>query len=148
MQLISWRLRSYLTLRELHLKLPALPPSEYSANRARGADWGRQYRVSRGKRGAIEELVALVKTRQWNGPAMDHARIEVHFQLPDRRRRDGLGLLERLKPWVDGLVEAGVIKDDALVNIGFPQATWEYVKGEPAATWILIIEEDETCKSG
>ena len=130
-------------MRTLHLELPCLPPAEYSANRSRGAPWQRQYRVSRGKRGAVDEIVALIREQGWQGPAMKKAEVSVTFYLPDRRRRDPLGLWERMKPWIDGLVEGEtpVLKDDDLRTIGFPSATWEYRKGRPG-TLIEIIEKD------
>lgn len=125
--------------RVLRLDLPCLPPAEYGANRSRGAAWERQYRVAHGKRGAGDQIVALVLEQGWQGPPMGRAEVRLTFYLPDRRRRDGLGLLERLKPWVDGLVEAQVIKDDDLGTIGFPVPHWEYRPRSPG-TVIEVVE--------
>jgi len=57
---------------------------------------------------------------------MQQATIKIMFHLPDRRRRDGFGLLERMKPWLDGLVQGKmpVLRDDDLRTIGFPIANW------------------------
>ena len=128
-------------LRTLRIELPCLPPAEYSANRSRGAAWQRNYRVSHGNRGAVEQIVALVKEQGWEGPPMERARIYCIFYLPDRRRRDGLSLWERSKPWFDGLVEAGVIRDDDLLTISFPTAWGIYRKGEPG-TAIEVVERN------
>ena len=127
-------------MRTLHLELPCLPPAEYSANRSRGAGWERLYRISRGRRGAVEEIIALVKEQSWQGPPMEKARVSVHFQLPDRRRRDPGALQERVKPWFDGLVEAQVIVDDDLRTIGWPSYTHEVVPRQPKTT--ITVEDD------
>ena len=120
-------------MRTLRLELPSLPPVEYSANRSRGVAWQRQYRVSHGNRGAVDEIVALVREQGWQGPPMQRAEVAVTFYLPNRRRLDGLALWERMKVWIDGLVqgENPVLKDADLTTIGFPTATWEYRKGRP-----------------
>ena len=129
-------------MRTLRLELPSLPPAEYSSNRARGAAWQRQYRVSHdAKEGAVNEIMWTVREQGWQGPPMQKAEVRLMFYLPDRRRRDGLGLLERVKPWIDGLVVSGVIKDDDLSTIGFPTACREYRKGQPG-TVIKVQEED------
>jgi len=130
--------------RTLRLTLPCLPPAEYGANRARGAAWQRQYRVSHGKQGAVDEIIGLVKEQGWEGPAMQRATIKIMFHLPDRRRRDGFGLLERMKPWLDGLVqgEMPVLRDDDLRTIGFPTADWCWDPGSPKT--VVEITEIET----
>ena len=127
--------------RVLRIELPYLPPAEYSANRSRGVAWQRNYRVSRGKRGAVEEIVVLVKEQRWEGPPMQKARVRFKFFLPDHRRRDGMGLLERAKPWIDGLVDAGVIADDSLGVIAFPVVVWAYRKGQPGT--VVEVEEEQ-----
>ena len=128
-------------MRVLRLELPTVPPAEYSANRARGAAWERQYRVSHGKQGAVDEIISLVKEQGWQGPPMQRATIKIMFHLPDRLRRDGFGLLERMKPWLDGLVqgEMPVLRDDDLTTIGFPTADWCWDPGH-AQTVIEVTE--------
>jgi hypothetical protein len=44
-----------------------LPPAEHGATRARGAVWQRQHRVNHGKRGAVDEIAALVLEKCWHG---------------------------------------------------------------------------------
>lgn len=128
------------TPRSLKLELPCLPPVEYSANQSRGAAWQRQWRIAHdARRGAVDEIVALVREQGWQGPPMDLAEIRVTFYLPDRRKRDGLGLLERLKPWIDGLVTSGIIQDDDLNTIGFLSHAWEYRPRQPG-TVIMVSE--------
>jgi len=133
--------------RVLRLTLPCLPPAEYAANRARGAAWQRQYRVSHGKRGAVDEIISLAKEQGWQGPPMQQATIKIMFYLPDCRRRDGFGLLERVKPWLDGLCQGDptqrVLLDDDLLVIGFPIVDWCWDPGHPHT----VIEITEV-KSG
>lgn len=88
-------------------------------------------------------MVALVKEQGWQGPPMERAEISLIFYLPDRQRRDGLMLLERMKFWIDGLVESHppVIKDDDLLTIGFPAATAIYRKGQPGT--VIEVREHE-----
>lgn len=115
----------------LRLLIPSLPPVEYASNQSRGAAWGRQYRVSHGKRGAAELIMALVKEQEWQGEPLEKAVVTVTFGLPDRRKRDHGGLIERFKPWLDALTRnpdpktkvwrgAGVLWDDDLLCIGWP----------------------------
>ena len=105
--------------------------------------WQRQWRISHDvKEGAVDEIIWTVREQDWRGPAMKKAEIRLTFYLPDRRRRDGLMLLERMKPWLDGLVQGQqpVLVDDDLATIGFPVALWEYRKGSPGT----LIEIKET----
>ena len=73
-------------MRSLRIEMPYLPPAEYGANRSRGAAWQRQYRVSHGKRGAVEEIMALVLEQGWEWPPMERATVRLTFYLPSRLR--------------------------------------------------------------
>lgn len=57
----------------------------------------------------IREAVAWQAKRI--GPC-GHITAQLHYQPGDRRRRDGDNLIATSKPAVDGLVDAGVIRDD------------------------------------
>ena len=126
----------------LKIRLPSLPPAEYSANKSRGADWGRQYRVSHGKRGAADEIITAVLEQGWHGAPLKKAVVKVTFGLPDRRKRDHGGLIERFKPWLDALTRnpdpktkvwrgVGVLWDDDLETIGWPEYGHCYSPREP-----------------
>jgi len=41
------------------------------------------------------------------------AQLEITFTVPNRRRRDLLNMAHSLKPYVDGVVDAGGIEDDS-----------------------------------
>ncbi len=135
----------------LIIRIPSLPPAEYAANKSRGAAWQVQQRASHGKRGAFEQVVALVKEQGWNQVPLKQARVKVTFGLPDKRKRDGCGLIERMKPWLDGLtakvykthIGAGVIFDDDLESIGFPEFHWVFSRGEPfTEIQVWALEEE------
>ena len=44
---------------------------------------------------------------------LTHARVEVEFAYPDRRRRDRSNLSPTVKALMDGLIDAGLLPDDA-----------------------------------
>ncbi len=138
----------------LRIVLAELPPASYGANQSRGAHWGRQYRDSHGKRGAVEHVVVLVREQGWNRPPLEKARVKVTFGLPDKRRRDATGLIERVKPYLDGLTSkpdkngvvhgASVIVDDDLECIGFPDFGWFSSPRVPVT--IISVEEAPDAK--
>lgn len=58
---------------------------------------------------------------------------------PVRRRRDPLGLAERLKGPIDGLVDAGVIPDDDELHIDVKLA--RSIRGKTAGIQLTLIQE-------
>ena len=44
---------------------------------------------------------------------LTHARVEVEFAYPDRRRRDRSNLAPTVKALMDGLIDAGLLPDDS-----------------------------------
>lgn len=44
---------------------------------------------------------------------LQHARVEVEFAYPDRRRRDRSNLAPTVKALMDGLIDAGLLPDDS-----------------------------------
>lgn len=59
----------------------------------------------------VREHVAW-RARQARLMTQEHVVVQLHFVPPDRRRRDPSNLVPTQKPAVDGLVDAGVVKDD------------------------------------
>lgn len=115
----------------LTLVLPSLPPTEYSANYSRGQHWANKQEATQA---AHDEIIAEVRNQGWHREPLQHARISVLFYLPDRRKRDSGGLIERFKPWLDALtVKCGgdVIQDDDLATIGWPTYRHEYRARQP-----------------
>ena len=61
------------------------------------------------------------------GPVVIH----IHFYLGDRRRRDLDNLMGACKPYIDGLVLAGLLRDDGMECVPRICGSWEYRKGKP-----------------
>ena len=68
-------------------------------------------------------------------------RVELHYAPRDGRRRDADNLVATLKPCLDGLVDAGVIKDDTPEHV-----TWSVHIDAPTKDphLYLLIERNET----
>jgi len=115
---------------QVTITLPSLPPAEYSANYARGRHWAVKQKITTA---AHDEIIAALLEQGWrsDGEPLAKAMVTVTFYLPDRRKRDHGGLVERFKPWLDALTRnpdprtgvwrgAGVLWDDDLETIGWP----------------------------
>ncbi len=123
----------------LTIRLPCLPPAEYSANNDRGRSFWHKQKVTAS---AYDEIVIAVREQGWHGEPLMVATVKVTFGLPDRRKRDSGGLTERFKPWLDALTRnpdsktkvwrgVGVLWDDELEVIGWPEYSHVYSPKEP-----------------
>jgi len=94
----------------LRIELPGLPPKELSPNARvhwrKKADETKLYRCDTGWRAIFAK-----DGKDWLAP--DMAKVDVTFVVPDKRRRDKTNLAASFKAALDGLVDAGVIKDDS-----------------------------------
>ena len=113
-----------------------LPEPSYSANRSRGQHWIRQYEDSLDTK---DEIVVLVRSAGWQKAPLVKARVVIAFGLPDKRRRDHDGLVQRMKPYFDALITAGVLSDDSLDVIGWPEYRSALSPKEP----YTLIQVDE-----
>lgn len=57
--------------------------------------------------------IACYETKLAKVPPLSHARIWLVYWPPDRRRRDPSNLMPAQKACVDGVVDAGIVKDDS-----------------------------------
>ena len=137
--------------RSITIVLPYLPPASYSANSRT------HWTAKRGKRGAnrdvLDDVRILLAEQNWrcrytgllrhgdcqHRPPLERAKISVCFGLPDKRRRDPGGLQERAKSCFDSLVRLGVLADDSLGVIGWPEYSHHYSPKQPSTT--IRIEE-------
>ena len=96
---------------KLTIEIPGLPPRECSPN-AR-VFWATKARLTREYRNEVSlcAYAASGGTGAWQ--PLGHARIVVTFIVPDRRRRDKTNMAASFKAGLDGLVDAGIIKDDS-----------------------------------
>jgi crossover junction endodeoxyribonuclease RusA len=85
-----------------------LPAGMPLLNANRRQHWAAKAKLTRALREA-----ALVCARRDHVPALDRAHIVVEYRPPDCRRRDVHNLAPSAKACVDGVVDAGVLRDDA-----------------------------------
>ena len=135
----------------VRLELPYLPPYAYSSNgrghwtARRGAKTGVNHTI-------VEDIHFLLVEAGWpvGERIIERASISVTFILPDRRKRDHDGLIQRLKPVYDALVyrqikrggtlvARGLLRDDGLDYIGWPRYGHRYQKG--VSMTIIELEE-------
>lgn len=118
----------------LRIELPWLPPASYSPNSRAG--W-QEKRGPRGDNNKVQDDVrVLVLEAGWDGEVFPAARCWATFHLPTRAKRDHDNLVARTVPIWNALVRLGVLADDSIAVIGFPQYGQIYSK--PAKTVIEI----------
>jgi Holliday junction resolvase RusA-like endonuclease len=115
------------------ITIPRLPPAECSPN-------SRVHWREKGKAVAIakDEAIAAVKAQEWSGPPVQSALIQVSWGVKDKRKRDTDNFVARTKPFMDGIVIAGVIADDSRFHVRY-QYGWH--EAERSETVITISEE-------
>ena len=97
-------------------------------------------KLARAKRLAKDEAMALVYEQVgMGGPETpyDSAHITITWVAGDKRRRDPDNLFASMKPYIDGLVDAGLIADDSAMHVSY---TLRYERGDKNNT-IIEIEE-------
>ena len=72
---------------------------------------------------------------QWE--PLERAEAEVTFVVGTRTQRDLDNLIASTKPLTDGLVAAGVIRDDSLDVLTSVRYGWRYAKGETATIYVF-----------
>ncbi len=92
----------------LRIELP-LPPKELSPNAGKKWDVNMINRIAQQ---AQSDTIALVREQIPRGVPLERATVTVTFVVPTRGSRDKGNLITAAKPYLDGLVKAGVITDD------------------------------------
>ncbi len=127
--------------RKLVLEIPHLPPRVLSPN-AR-VHWGTRAEAHRLER---DEVYLRAFSLWHHQEPMARARVSYEFHVKSGRIRDFDNLLAACKPIPDGLVEAGVLRDDSMycLEIGSVRA----IRSDAERT-IVTVEEiqegEETC---
>lgn len=71
-------------------------------------------------------------------PHLRHVTVEMVWTVPDKRRRDGAdNIVDTLKPWCDGMVDAGIVPDDTPQWMTKLMPRIEYVKGQCAVRFLV-----------
>jgi len=73
----------------------------------------------------------------------EKATIEIFVTAGDKRQRDLDGFVSACKPWIDGLVLAGIIKDDNYFCIPRISITFQGVGKEDVTIIVTEISEEE-----
>ena len=128
--------------RVVRFELPYLPPKEYATNS--NSHWSAQRDKKTGARQQVQgDVDMLLLESGWRpGQMLQNPRFTVTFFLPTKAKRDHDGLVQRMKPIYDSLTESGVILDDNLDVIDWPQYRHNYRKGQPGT--LVEIREAAT----
>jgi crossover junction endodeoxyribonuclease RusA len=128
-----------MSARTLRLVLPGIPPAlneyrrmHHMAQYQSKQEWQEKACV------AAWCSVGTPVSRSW-GPPAERARITVTFVYPDRRRRDPDNAAAGLKGILDGLVEAGIVKDDDFDHVELVVRRGEPDKASPRVE--VLVEE-------
>ena len=78
--------------------------------------WAQKARITR----EVRET-ACVLAKHHKAPATDRLVVTLHYRPKDKRRRDTINLTLLQKVLVDGIVSAGVIKDDDHEHVSTPE---------------------------
>jgi len=125
--LLQRKWRKHMRIELEHLPDPMLSPNKRP-------HWRKKHKhASLAKEEAM--LRAIKAGRPMNPYEKSH--ITVTFVAKDKRRRDPDNLIASMKPYIDGIVRAGVIKDDSVFNVSY---TFKYELGKEANT-IIDIEK-------
>ncbi len=124
-------------IRGLEITFDCLPPSELYPNKLRSLHWSKRAEREKAERLGAYSLgrAKLSLVGDWQVPEV--AIITYKFIVKDKRIRDLEGMLSACKPWVDGMVDAGVLMSDDCWHLSIGGASIE--QGKENKT-ILIIE--------
>jgi len=91
----------------------------------------------RAKRDAKDESGWLVLAHGRPAQPYKAAHITITWIAQDKRRRDPDNLFASMKPYIDGLVDVGLIEDDSAMHVTY---TLQYERGDKDNT-IIEVEE-------
>lgn len=99
------------------------------------------------KRDATLVGVNAVNGTRWRAP--DRVALTVTFLLPDTsHRRDWDNLVGSIKPLLDGLVDAGVMRDDSLASIATMDLRWRLTPGYTGTEFAIAPALDASLDMG
>ena len=116
----------------MNIELGHLPDRDLNPNKRL-----HHMQLYRAKRQAKDEAMALVLEQGRPGTPYEAAHITITWVAKDKRRRDPDNLFASMKPYIDGLVESGLLVDDDARHVSY---TLKYELGDADNT-ILGIEE-------
>jgi len=117
------------------IRLFHLPPAELNPNKLRRLHWSKrssEIRIAR-----QEMYYEALGCKNGRGP-IKKARIHYKFIIAGKRRHDLDNMLACCKPYVDGIVDAGIIEADDILHLEIGSVKAEYGKDNET---IIIIED-------
>ena len=115
-----------------------LPYVELRANYHKSNFWGERSestRIARAEAYTRCRNIVILKT-------IERCEIEEVFTIPTKRRMDIEGLMFAVKPWIDGICDAQIIRDDSWQYVQKLSGRIVYKKGE-RYTEIIITEVEK-----
>ena len=116
----------------MKIELGHLPDPDLSPNKRL-----HHMQLYRAKRDAKFEAAARVFEQGKPDKPYERAHITITWVAKDKRRRDPDNLFASMKPYIDGLVLAGLIADDSAMHVSY---TLRYERGDKNNT-IIEVEE-------
>jgi Holliday junction resolvase RusA-like endonuclease len=116
----------------MRVELGDLPDSDLSPNKRL-----HHMQLYTAKRIAKELAMFLVLEQGRPNVPYEKAHITITWVAKDKRRRDPDNLFAAMKPYIDGLVEAGLIEDDSAMHVSY---TLQYEQGHKDNTIIEVKE--------
>ena len=107
--------------RQFVLEIPHLPARQLSPNGR--CHWRVKYQFVRYARDEAGWEGVAHWRRQ---PAMQYAKVSYHFHAKRKNERDRDNLIASCKPYLDGLVDAGVMVSDGSKHLSIGEVTIEY----------------------
>ena len=114
-----------------------LPYVELRANYHKSNFWGQRAESTRIARGE-----AYILARERLKKTFEQCEIEEVFTIPTKRRMDIEGLMFAVKPWIDGICDAQIIRDDSWQHVQKLSGRIVYKKG-CRQTEIIITEVEK-----
>ena len=95
-------------------------PSQACLPNVRANRWLKMQAVEQDRTDARYTAMQLLRELGMEPPRWGVARVRVQFRFPNRVRRDTSNYFAGMKPQWDGLVDAGILRDDELVIWDIP----------------------------
>jgi len=97
----------------------------------------------RGKCAAVKQARYMAAVMAaGGGAAFDRGILSVFVRYPDRRRRDLLNTVHMCKPYIDGLIDAGVLPGDDWLRMRIGSIRGTLARVEPGVT-LSVMDQSE-----
>lgn len=114
------------------VEMVGIPPSPNELRRMHWAERGKEMKSWR--EGSYKTALDLVNRLHWK--TLDRAWVEIVITCREHNRRDPDNAIAAMKPLIDGLVDAGAIKDDSFDVIASLTIRQTFGKHDGVALWI------------